>query len=72
MERLKKQLNKSIKFIKKIDKEYIVEKYHSMRKLTWKDVKNLIIKFQRPIKYGIIGVISIMVLIPLGTYVDYQ
>ena len=71
MERLKKQLNKSIKFIKKIDKEYIVEKYHSMRKLTWKDVKNLIIKFQRPIKYGIIGVISIMVLIPLGTYVYF-
>lgn len=68
---LRKRIKRILFFIKGIDKEYIVEKYHSMRKLTWKDVKHFIVKFQKPIKYGIIGVISIMVFIPLGTYVYF-
>ncbi len=71
MEKFKKQLNKTILFIKRIDKEYIVEKYHQMRSLQWKDVRHFVIKFHTPIKYGIIGGAAIMLIIPIGTYVYF-
>lgn len=71
MEKVKTKVNQAIKFIKKIDKAYIKEKYRQLRNLKKEDLVRFAKKNRKYIKHAAIATIAILVLIPIFTYIYF-
>ncbi len=71
MNKIKNKLGEIVKFIRKIDKPYIKQKYLRLRNLNREDIKLIIIKGRKPLKYAIIISLVIIILIPIATYLYF-
>ena len=71
MHTLKKKLHSAINFIRKLDREYFVQKYHQLRHLKRRDIMHFLKHSHRPIFYGVSGFVIVMLVIPIVTYVYF-
>ncbi len=68
MSSLKKKLQETIQFIKKIDKEYVLKKWQQIRNIKIKDVISFVTYHRRTILYVFLAGTAVMVAIPIITY----
>ena len=60
-----------VTFIKKLDREYFVQKYHQLRHLKRRDIIHFLRHSHRPIFYGASGFAIVMLVIPIATYIYF-
>ena len=68
---VKKKPHDVFTFIKKLDREYFVQKYHQLRHLKRRDIIHFLRHSHRPIFYGASGFAIVMLVIPIATYIYF-
>ncbi len=81
IDKAKEKLQKFVTFIKQLDREYFVEKYHlvqrtiglwpKLRHLKRRDIIHFLKHSRRAMFYGVSGFVIIMLIIPIGTYIYF-
>ena len=71
MDVIKNKLHSAVNFVKKLDRQYFVHKYHQLRHLKRRDIIHFLKHSRRPIFYGVSGFVIVMLIIPIATYIYF-
>ncbi len=68
MSNLKKKLQQAVQYIRKIDKEYLLEKWHRIRNIKKEDIIRFVKSHRKGLMYAFLAFVGIMIAIPIFTY----